>query len=57
MPWQSESPDYHAGRAAARADIEAGRDRAEAAELLAPVDWLRGYDDQRAVYDRLYADG
>lgn len=49
----TESPEYHLGRRAALADIEAGREQDEMAGLVAPLDWLRGYDDTRAVYERL----
>jgi hypothetical protein len=52
----AESPEYHMGRRAARDDIAAGRERDEGMGLMAPIDWLRGYDDTRAVYDRLYGD-
>ena len=44
--------DWHAGHRRGIEDMRAGRDLDEGAELYAPVDWLRGYDHARSVYER-----
>jgi hypothetical protein len=44
--------DYWLGVIAAQVDVDAGRERDGAPGLLAPLDWLRGYDDELAEHQR-----